>query len=416
MPFDPDTLLFASTSGRCAYLLIFIISGLRRRSEQYILHWTASIALSMAGILLTSGGHTYPFMSAVRGAIAYSLYGCSIALCWSGVRLFSGRTFSWWSLAVQAILPGGFYGGVAGLGGSPAKALASAFAGLAFIIGRTTWELTVAARQERLPSQFLAAGALGIYFVMFVASVIFFGALADAGPNVDDAYLSLIVDQTCSILIYIGFMTMTGERAAARLERLATTDPLTGLSNRRGVLVLIERTLPALMHRRQPVSVLLADIDRFKAVNDEHGHEGGDLVLTEFACRCRGVLKRRSDHLVARWGGEEFLAVLYDVALPKAAELAEQLRAAIEANTFAIGDTKIAVTVSIGVARLSDAGSLDEAIRNADKALYRAKESGRNRVCVSQQEFPLPPVPARGGAPALEATMPDARHFEGDNT
>lgn len=383
MALDPDTLLFSITSGRCAYLLIFIISGLRRPNEQYILHWASSIGLSMAGLLLTSGGQAYPFMAPSRGAVIYSLYGCSIALCWSGVRLFTGKTFSWWSFAAQAFLPGVLYGAVGGLVGEPSKALASAFAGLAIIIGRATWELMVAARQERLPSQFLSVGALGIYFVMFVASMIVFGTVAGAGSNVEGAYFSLIIDQSCSTLIYIGFLAMTGERAAVRLERLATTDPLTGLSNRRSVLDLVGKTLPVFARRRQPTSVLLADIDHFKVINDNHGHEGGDAVLVEFARRCRGVMKRRSD-LVARWGGEEFLAILHDASLEQAAELAEQLRAAIGGDAFLIGDTWIKVTVSIGVACLLDAKTpIDAAIRCADQELYRAKESGRNRVCVS---------------------------------
>ncbi|EJZ23256.1 PleD family two-component system response regulator [Rhizobium sp. Pop5] len=162
---------------------------------------------------------------------------------------------------------------------------------------------------------------------------------------------------------------------------LAVTDPLTGLYNRRyldnHLNVLFNRS----MARGRPLSVLITDIDRFKQVNDTYGHDGGDEVLREFANRVRSTI--RGADLACRYGGEEFVVVMPDTSPEVAASVAERLRAAVESTSFALKHSGHAlnVTASFGIAsRIASVLTPDQLMKQADLALYEAKNTGRNRV------------------------------------
>ena len=161
---------------------------------------------------------------------------------------------------------------------------------------------------------------------------------------------------------------------------LAVTDGLTGLHNRRYLDVHFTALFEDAARRNAELAVLILDIDRFKSINDRFGHDAGDEVLREFAKRI-GTMTRAVD-LVARFGGEEIVVVVPDATVGDAKAVAERIRRTIEAMPFPIGPgTAIEVTVSIGVAArgAADAGSAD-VMKRADVALYKAKDSGRNRV------------------------------------
>ncbi|MBY5653000.1 PleD family two-component system response regulator [Rhizobium leguminosarum] len=162
---------------------------------------------------------------------------------------------------------------------------------------------------------------------------------------------------------------------------LAVTDPLTGLYNRRyldnHLNVLFNRS----MARGRPLSVLITDIDRFKHVNDTYGHDGGDEVLREFSNRVRSTI--RGADLACRYGGEEFVVVMPDTSPEIAAAVAERLRAAIENSPFMLKHSGEAlnVTASFGIAsRIASVLTPDQLMKQADLALYEAKNTGRNRV------------------------------------
>lgn len=163
---------------------------------------------------------------------------------------------------------------------------------------------------------------------------------------------------------------------------LAVTDGLTGLHNRRYLDTHLETLVERAHKRGRALSLLITDIDHFKAVNDTHGHDGGDEVLREFARRLRNQV--RGMDLVCRYGGEEFVIVMPDTPALMAAEIAERLRFDIADTPFGLGEggMEIAVTASLGVATLdSDAGETAATlIKKADTALYEAKAGGRNRV------------------------------------
>ncbi len=162
-------------------------------------------------------------------------------------------------------------------------------------------------------------------------------------------------------------------------KHLAETDQLTGLPNRYSFQRLIEGEYSRWRRYRQPLTVAIADVDHFKVVNDSFGHSLGDKVLISIAKIFSNAL--RETDMVARYGGEEFIFIMPETTLTQATKAVNKLRQQIAKNSFAIDDEKLSVTVSLGVAEFEDNDTIDDVIERADKALYRAKEKGRNQVC-----------------------------------
>ncbi len=173
-----------------------------------------------------------------------------------------------------------------------------------------------------------------------------------------------------------------------RLKLAGLTDPLTGINNRRYFESRCHEEIARARRHQQPLACMFLDIDKFKRINDDLGHQAGDEVLRSVACLIKSQL--RSNDVLARYGGEEFVALLPQISFSKAREIAERIRTMIEAHSFAAQpDVSLTVTLSIGVAMLQSKSGEDETkaseqlISSADGALYQAKESGRNRVvCV----------------------------------
>jgi len=179
------------------------------------------------------------------------------------------------------------------------------------------------------------------------------------------------------------------EQQNEELKRRAATDPLTGLPNRRLLDDQLARELAQAERQRTPVTVLMVDIDRFKQCNDSHGHSAGDCVLKKVAHILRSAT-RRSD-TCARFGGEEFAVILPYTDEEPGLTVAERIRRRIESEQTSWEGHEISVTVSIGgvtVAGSSDPEDSNLAVRAADLALYRAKGSGRNRVCWHEPAAP----------------------------
>jgi two-component system cell cycle response regulator len=168
----------------------------------------------------------------------------------------------------------------------------------------------------------------------------------------------------------------------SRLEEsveLSIIDPLTGLYNRRYLESHMRTLFGEALRSGRAFSVLLADIDHFKHVNDAHGHDAGDAVLKEFSARLRR--NTRSVDLACRLGGEEFMIVMPETDLARAYQVGERLRACVAAQSFQIGDVSIGVTASVGLATLESLQETTEMVfKRADNALYAAKRRGRNRV------------------------------------
>jgi diguanylate cyclase (GGDEF)-like protein len=170
-------------------------------------------------------------------------------------------------------------------------------------------------------------------------------------------------------------------RRYSDLEDLAYRDELTELPNRRGALRQIDVLISRARRHGHQLALLLIDADRFKAVNDDHGHAVGDVVLRELAARLRERVRR--EDIVGRWGGEEFVVALPETTPDGAAAVAEALRAGIAGAPIEADDLALGVTISIGVAAWTGQ-DLDTLVDAADRALYAAKAAGRDRVVLEQ--------------------------------
>ena len=173
-----------------------------------------------------------------------------------------------------------------------------------------------------------------------------------------------------------------------KLEECANRDALTGVLNRGAIMNFAEKAFSAANERGKPLGIIMADIDRFKRVNDSLGHAAGDLALKEFTRRVTAAL--RPGDVLGRYGGEEFIVVVPDSTMESLSGLAEHLRAAVAASPVKLGDETRAISASFGCALSSDAvESIDDVVAAADRALYRAKNAGRNSVVFDAQSCKL---------------------------
>ncbi|MFV0349656.1 MAG: GGDEF domain-containing protein [Halodesulfovibrio sp.] len=185
-------------------------------------------------------------------------------------------------------------------------------------------------------------------------------------------------------------LTDTQSALLADMEKLATRDHLTGLFNRRKIEEIIKYEVEQFNRYEQPLCLILCDIDNFKSINDSFGHDVGDSVIIH-TTEIISTNKRAADN-AGRWGGEEFIIITPSTSLEQATVLAERFRSAIECNPPAATVSHPA-TLSFGVVQYTHGMSVEQFVKLADKALYRAKQQGRNRVEVSNCPSDIPPPP-----------------------
>jgi diguanylate cyclase (GGDEF)-like protein len=378
---DGHTLLISGLAMRASFAVVFVAIWLRDRGDLYLRDWGLGAALVAAGfILVLATGASDAYLGPLHGFLTYVLIGLGLTLGWVGLRRFDTRPVPPALVAVSTFAPPITYVGILTATGAPNLALAGVFAAfcvpcLVFIV-----DLLAAPGHRRLAARAVAAAAFSIYLAGFAAAALV--SVQEIGPDQPEVGSDVVVlafDQFACLFSNVALLALAGERARAELEWLATRDPLTGLLNRRGLLLESSRHLADPSAHRPPLGVLVADIDAFKLVNDRHGHDTGDAVLTRFASITRDIL--RDSDLVARYGGEEFICVLPGSDLEAARRLAERLRQATERETFSAGEATLRLTVSIGIAAVGpDEETILPAVARADAALYVAKQSGRNRV------------------------------------
>ena len=200
---------------------------------------------------------------------------------------------------------------------------------------------------------------------------------------------SLMLLHTALVLLFAWFFVVESHR---KLRESASTDPLTGVLNRRAIARESAREISRAHRSRTPLSIVVLDIDHFKAINDLHGHNAGDQAL----CALTALLGRglRNIDLIGRLGGEEFVLILPDTRLDGAALIAEKLRKTLSAHPLPLSTGLLKMTFTAGVAQLlaSDTG-LHSFLERADKALYRGKSAGRNRIVVAEARPTQAPQP-----------------------
>ncbi len=204
-------------------------------------------------------------------------------------------------------------------------------------------------------------------------------------------FLSLFVDSPlrameleknihlASLYLKEALPVLHSKRLASNLQEMATKDALTGLCNRRFLETNINPILAGIKRRQTTMGILMCDLDFFKKVNDEYGHDVGDQILKTLALIMQNSV--RASDIVIRYGGEEFLILLTECEIEKAIDVAEKIRAAVEEQLFRVENLSIRKTLSIGVSVFPvDGEAFWECVKYADIALYKAKEAGRNKV------------------------------------
>nr|WP_243633814.1 GGDEF domain-containing protein [Motiliproteus coralliicola] len=213
-----------------------------------------------------------------------------------------------------------------------------------------------------------------------------------------DALISASYDSDFKVRLILSFLTVTflssfyeysreksfddAVKISKEFERLAKYDPLTKLSNRRDAMDKIQHEYNRMKRNDEPLSIMLADIDHFKEINDEYGHDAGDYVLMSLA----GFFKNqcRSQDIVARWGGEEFLFILPQTDIEQAQHFANKLLEKVRWHRVIYNRADISCTLSFGISHLHKDTSIEQSLREADIALYQAKNAGRDQVRIAQ--------------------------------
>jgi diguanylate cyclase (GGDEF)-like protein len=355
---------------------LLLLSWLQHRKIAALGLWGLSfIIASVATTLVIIARGTIPdFWSIVVGnALLAAAYG----ILWCGARTFDGKKASIF-LALMGVVLWLIACSIGPIYARPeARATVVAAIRIVYIL------LTVLELWRGRGDEVWRWPIMGLLLV-HAAAIPIHVPLAATWTHPDPADLDLLTFAVfegafvCISTAYL-FGGLAKDRIAARYRRASLTDPLTGVANRRGFFDIGERLLMRARFAREPTALIMFDLDRFKNVNDRYGHHTGDEVLTSF-CRLATSQLRPND-LFGRIGGEEFACLLPDTGQHDALWLAERVRRALEASSHGFEQRAFGLTVSVGVA-ISDEGhsDLNALLDTADRALYRAKASGRNRV------------------------------------
>jgi diguanylate cyclase (GGDEF)-like protein len=379
MALDLPTLFIITVFVSAVAGLMLLLSWLQNRNVQALALWGAAFIMGSVGVALVfaRGEVSDVWSIAIANAIVAAAYGTM----WSGVRSFEGHPMSVplmlagaviWLLACQIEL---FF----------AAPMARAALMSAIVIaysGLSAWELW-RGRAEGLMSRWPIIVLLLVHAAVFLIRIPLAGSvpLAMSSHEIHVDWWTFVVFETVFFSISIAYLFggMTRERIVLWHQHASLIDSLTGVSNRRAFLERGEKLLRRSRFERRPAALLLMDLDKFKTINDTRGHHAGDQVLIAF-CGVAAAAIRPGD-LFGRLGGEEFACLLPGSPLDGGLDVAERIRHNFEATSLEIDGDTLSATVSVGVAISVDQNQdLAALLMEADRALYRAKENGRNRV------------------------------------
>jgi diguanylate cyclase (GGDEF)-like protein len=233
----------------------------------------------------------------------------------------------------------------------------------------------------------------------FFFALLFADAFVATGAGPGGPFHPIVILEAMIVMVVLAFLLLTAAKDEIGLQHRdqALSDPLTGVPNRRAFEAEANRILLRAARDRSTTALILLDLDHFKSINDTWGHAVGDRALQSFAATVAAQL--RGGDVLGRLGGEEFAVALAGNRMDQAAVLAERIRRAVSGKPILAAETSINLTVSIGVAAVRGAATLDSLLAHADAALYRAKATGRNRVELAA----VPTVEAEGGSPPILA-------------
>jgi diguanylate cyclase (GGDEF)-like protein len=373
---DYHSLLMAFAFSGCGLAITFFVSWLVSRSERFLIVWTLGVSFMALGVLVY--GWYANTMSPVLGAAGCTVLLTGLAFVFGAGREFRTGALPWRGMGVMALASSTAVA-VPMLTGYNGVAIVMLNVAATIILLVTAWDYWLGRSEARLAIPLLAAlyVVTGLSFVP--CAILLLQAvewrLSQAPSNwAEDLNIAICL----TTLAGIGALSLAlnPARLARGHKRDAETDPLTGLLNRRALLGRIAGDIEG------PASLIIFDMDHFKAINDVHGHLAGDDVLRSFG----EILTQshRSQGLAARLGGEEFALLMPGASLVTAAILADSVRMRLAKRHFTGNGGAFSSTVSAGVS-YSEAAVIDfdTLLHDADKALYAAKRNGRNRVAVS---------------------------------
>lgn len=371
---DLRTLFLAQTCALAAMAAMFWVARTPADRGNGLRTWTLAVtAQGLAYLLLANAGRLPAWATAGLGN---ALGAVGVALYFVAIRQFLGRRYATpWLVAMIVVVTA-----VGAVTGSQ-YAVATIFNGFVYGLlqlfnGLALWHRPEAELQR--VQRVVAA----CYVLMGLVLPLRAAGLLLAGADID--YLNMPLTWQEPIYIFgflfvivtnLGFLQLCKMRAEAEVRQQAMTDGLTGLANRRALNDTMAHALAMAQRSHQPYAVLMADVDHFKRINDQLGHRAGDEALAAFAQRLRAAL--RAQDLPFRYGGEEFCVVLPDTDAAGVRVLAERLRAAVAQPAGAVAPT---ITASFGATVWQPGDTADALLGRADRALYRAKAGGRDRV------------------------------------
>ncbi|HWE78625.1 MAG TPA: GGDEF domain-containing protein, partial [Pseudolabrys sp.] len=372
---DVPTLAFVSIALAGLLGVFLVISWVQDRNVPSLAWWGSAYLIGASSVALwLAPAPRFHIPPEVPEAM--TLLACGVV--WSGIRLFHGRVLKPLAAFAGAIawpvlcdLPGVAAGSDARIG--LGAVLVAAYT---FVIAFELW-------RERRKSLFSRAAAIvvpSLHAAIFLMPVVM---QAFMPRRVAAAWLTVFALEAMIYAVGTAFimMLMVKDRHVYVYRRAATTDHLTGLPNRRAFLQDAATLCASQVRKRQPVTLMMFDLDHFKSINDRFGHAIGDEALKVFA-QVLGTSMRASD-IMGRLGGEEF-AVIVAGNMETTARIAERIRAGFEMAGRIIADLPVGGTVSIGAATAAEAVvDIDALLARADEALYEAKRSGRNRLCAA---------------------------------
>jgi diguanylate cyclase (GGDEF)-like protein len=375
----PTMYLMAVTVSLALAVSVATLVPMGERRREGMLLWAMGLSLyALTYLLFGLRGRISDFLSIVLGNTALS---GALAMLTHALLVFQDR--QWTPSRIWAPVTAVFAMLVA-VDSATVQLLA-----MAVVLGAQSLTLVVIVVQ-RLPGtvgrgKYLVIGGLLIAIGIFVSRVVGVAVGTVQSTSITESSplqtVTHLLGLVVMIFLTVGFVIMTKERSDALNVVLAMRDELTQLHNRRATLDSLARQLAAARRNQTPLSVLMLDVDNFKALNDGFGHTGGDRVLREIAATIQQGL--RAQDVAGRMGGEEFLVLLPHSTAEGAAQIAERLRRSIrEIDCLERCRLATTISVSIGAAQFDPLRhkDTDGLIHEADQALYRAKARGRNRV------------------------------------
>lgn len=393
---DVPTMLLMTAAASLA--MAGAMAAVRPERREGIGLWALGLVLhAITYVLYTLRGTVPDWVSIV---LSNALLSSTFALVLAAIHQFQGRPLPWVRMLLPILVMTALF--AVFIGDYRARIMVTGML-LPLQLGMVLWSLWGPHR----PAQWRGAALLTLGLAVNIGLLAVRGMMAATYTIPIEGLMRGSVMQSCTfmaafvvvILASLGFILMTKDRTDADNRYFAAHDVLTGVANRRALILALNRDVARAVRTGEPYALLLLDIDLFKAINDSHGHGAGDAVLRHVASIFQARL--RAQDMVGRYGGEEFLVLLPNTPLHGAAGLAEALRAAVEQTPCMHEGRSLAVTVSVGVcgARMESGDSWGQLIHVADQALYAAKTAGRNRIeCVA---------PPRGANPQTFAPAPE---------